>query len=137
MRYAYLTLDEVNQDWAERLAAQAGAELDVVSPRDLLAAGPFDALLIDLDSLPPGYRKAVLDDLLAGKQEAQTAVHSYHLRIRDARVLRRRGVIVARRLEVDIFHRLRKALTVQLEEKTAPRPGIHYDGKKTVNSPAS
>ena len=113
MRYAYLTLDEVNQDWAERLAAQAGAELDVVSPRDLLAAGPFDALLIDLDSLPPGYRKAALDDLLAGKQAGQAAVHSYHLRIRDARVLRRRGVIVARRLEVDIFHRLRKALAAQ------------------------
>src|SRR6516164_1926487 len=112
MRYAYLTLDEVNQDWAERLAAQAGAELDVVSPRDLLAAGPFDALLIDLDSLPPGYRKAVLDDLLAGKQEVQTGVHSYYLRVRDARVLRRRGVIVARRLAVEIFQRLRKALAV-------------------------
>ena len=137
MRYAYLTLDQVNQDWAERVAAQAGAELDVVSPRDLLAAGPFDALLIDLDSLPPGYRKAALDDLLAGKQAGQAAVHSYHLRIRDARVLRRRGVIVARRLAVEIFQRLRKALAVQLEEKTAPRPGIHYDGKKTVNSPAS
>ena len=128
MRYAYLTLDEVNQDWAERLAAQDGAELDVVSPRDILAAGPFDALLIDLDSLPPGYRKAVLDDLLAGNQQRPAAVHSYHLRVRDARVLRRRGVIVARRLDVEIFQRLRKALTVQLEEKTAPRPGIHYDG---------
>jgi len=113
MRYAYLTLDEVNQDWAERLAAQDGGELDVVSPRDIAAPGPFDALLVDLDSLPPGYRKAVLDDLLTGKQEGQTAVHSYHLRIRDARVLRRRGVIVARRLEVEIFHRLRKALAAQ------------------------
>jgi len=130
MRYAYLTLDEVNQDWAERLAAQAGAELDVVSPRDILAAGPFDALLIDLDSLPPGYRKAVLDDLLAGKQEVQTGVHSYYLRVRDARVLRRRGVIVARRLAVEIFQRLRKALAVQLEEKTASQPGIHYDGMR-------
>jgi hypothetical protein len=136
MRYAYLTLDQVNQDWAERLAAQAGAELEVVSPRDILAAGPFDALLIDLDSLPPGYRKAALDDLLAGKEARQTAVHSYHLRIRDARVLRRRGVIVARRLEVKIFQRLRKTLAVQLEEKTAPRSGIHYDGVKTLNSPA-
>jgi hypothetical protein len=132
MRYAYLTLDEVNQDWAERLAAQVDAELDVVSPRDIFAAGPFDALLVDLDSLPPGYRKAVLDDLVAGKQEGQTAVHSYHLRIRDARVLRRRGVIVGRRLEVEIFQRLRKALAAQLEEKTAPLLGI----TKTVDSPA-
>ena len=113
MRYAYLTLDEVNEDWAERLAAQVEAELDVVSPRDIFAAGPFDALVVDLDSLPPGYRKAVLDDLLAGKQEGQTAVHSYRLRIRDARVLRRRKVIVARRLELEIFHRLRRALAAQ------------------------
>ena len=113
MRYAYLALDEVNQDWAERLAAQVDAELDFVSPRDILAPGPFDALLVDLDSLPPGYRKTLLDELLAGKQEGQTAVHSYRLRIRDARVLRRRKVIVARRLELEIFHRLRRALAAQ------------------------
>jgi hypothetical protein len=131
MRYAYLTLDEVNQDWAERLAAQVDAELDFVSPRDILAAGPFDALLVDLDSLPPGYRKVVLDDLLAGKQEAQTAVHSYHLRIRDARVLRRRGVIVARRLEGEIIQRLRKALAAQ----NGAAAGNHCDEVKTVNSP--
>ena len=131
MRYAYLTLDEVNQDWAERLAAQVDAEVAVVSPRDILPPGPFDALLVDLDSLPAGYRKAVLDDLFARKQEGQSAVHSYRLRIRDVRVLRRRGVIVARRLDVEIFERLRKALAAQ----NGAAAGNHCDEVKTVNSP--
>jgi hypothetical protein len=113
MRCAYLTLDEVNEELAEKLAAQAGLELQVVYPRDDLLAGQFDTLLVDFDSLPPGYRKAVLSDLLIGKVAELGALHSYHLRPRDARALRRRGVIVVRRLETEIFHRLQKGFARQ------------------------
>jgi hypothetical protein len=115
-----LSIDEVNQDWAERLATQSGVELDPVSPRDLSQENS-DCLLVDLDSLPPDYGKTVLADLLARKQEGPAAVHSYRLRGRDARLLRRRGVIVSRRLEPEIFRRLRKALASQRKNEPTPR----------------
>ena len=40
MRYAYLTLDEVNEDWAERLAAQVDAELDASEAAESESAAP-------------------------------------------------------------------------------------------------
>jgi hypothetical protein len=127
MLCAYLTLDEVNQDVAERLALQAGVELEAVSPRDMLAARTFDALVVDLDSLPPGYRKAVFADFLAGRNKAAAAVHSYHLRIRDARVLHRRGVIVGRRLDEELFRRLHEAVVTPKRKITVSPRVTHYD----------
>jgi hypothetical protein len=127
MLCTYLSIDEVNQDWAEKLAIESGVELDSISPRDLSPENS-DCLLVDLDSLPAGYGKTVLADLLAGKREGPAAVHSYHLRRRDARLLRRRGVIVSRRLEPEVFRRLRKASASHKKEKSAPRcPGVSSD----------
>ena len=64
MRFAYLSLDEVNQALAARLAAAAGVGLDVRTFRDAPPGGRFDAVLYDLDSLPADYRGRLLADLV-------------------------------------------------------------------------
>jgi hypothetical protein len=126
MLYAYLTHDEVNQDLAERLAARAGVELEVLWCRDPAPAGQFDAVLYDLDCLPPDRRQALLTDLQAGQPIHAIAVHSYHLSIRQARALQRHGVIVTRRLQPLVFARLQAAVAGpqsngMVKEKTTRR----------------
>jgi hypothetical protein len=107
MLFAYLTLDEVNQNLAERLAADAGVGLEVLSFRDAAPAGQFDAVLYDLDFLPDDRRQQLLADLSAGRRVEPVAVHGYCLTGRQARALRRRGVLVARKLRPELFARLR------------------------------
>jgi hypothetical protein len=109
MLCGYLSLDEVNQDLAATLAAEAGIELDLLSPADTTCDGRLEAVLYDLDSLPEGERRTVLADLVGGCRTRAVAVHTYHLRARQARALRRRGVIVIRRLRAETFARLRAA----------------------------
>jgi hypothetical protein len=109
---AYVTVDEVNQDLAERLAARAGMRLEIVFPRDAAEAASSAMVLYDLDSLPPADRQALLAGLSlqpAGSGGAVVAVHSYYLPPRQARALRRQGVLVARRLRPTMFDRLRAA----------------------------
>ena len=113
MLCAYLSLDEVNQDLAATLAAGAGVEVDALTFRDAAPAGQFDAALYDLDSLPPAYRRALLADLEAGRWVEPVAVHSYNLSARQARALRRRGVIVGRQLQSKLFARLLAAVAAR------------------------
>jgi hypothetical protein len=110
MLCAYLSLDEVNQDLAARSADEAGVELDALTFRDAAPAGQFDAVVYDLDSLPPAYRRALLADLGAGQLVEPVAVHSYNLSAGQVRALRRRGVIVGRRLRSRLFDRLLAAV---------------------------
>jgi hypothetical protein len=117
-----LTVDEVNQALAGKLAAAAGVQLEVVFPRDAAGDGPFDAVLYDLDSLPPIDRQALLAGLSArpaGQWAGTAAVHSYQLSPRQARALRRQGVVVARRLQQATFARLRAAVSARRRQ----RPG--------------
>jgi hypothetical protein len=110
---AYLTLDEVNQDLAQRLAAAAGVRLEVLSLRDAAPAGQFEAVLYDLDFLPPDCREALLADLRAQRWIEPVAVHSYQLSPRQIVALRRSGVIVARRLGRKVFDRLLAAVSAR------------------------
>jgi hypothetical protein len=110
MRFAYWTIDEVNQHRAERLAERAGVELDIRTFRDAAPSEPFDAVLYDLDFFPADCRRALLADLQAQQRIQPVAVHSYHLPARQARTLRRQGVIVVRRLRFVVFARLRKTI---------------------------
>jgi hypothetical protein len=115
-----LTVDQVNQDLAGKLAAAAGVKLEVVFPRDAAGDGPFDAVLYDLDSLPPPDRQALLAELSArpaGQWAGTAAVHSYHLSPRQARALRRQGVVVARRLRPATFARLRDAVSARRRKR--------------------
>ena len=106
MLFAYLTLDEVNQELAGMLADAAGVELDATDFRDACPDRQFDAVLYDLDYLPNDRREALLAALTAGRMAEPVAVHSYRLSVRQARALRQQGVIVARRLGPKLFARL-------------------------------
>jgi hypothetical protein len=118
MRLAYLTLDEVNQDLAHRLAGAHRISLEVVIRPDEVARAAHDAVLLDLDSLPPDEREANLTGLLASLGNGPIAVHSYNLEASELRSLRRRGVVPARRLSAGLFRRLRAAVKVRRQPKT-------------------
>src|SRR5262245_41574303 len=64
MRIAYLTIDDVNKDFAMALAARCGATVYAFWPHELPQPGEFDALLYDLDCLPMAQREGLIADLL-------------------------------------------------------------------------
>jgi hypothetical protein len=99
---AYLSHDEVNIDLTRRLAPAAGVHVCPVFAKDAAAAGPFDAILYDLDSLPPAERELALRWLLLGPLPWPTAVHSYHLGWNEVQALRGRGVGVSRLLHTRV-----------------------------------
>lgn len=117
MRYAYVTLDEVNQNLAERLARKSGIELDVLALNGAAPAAPFDAVLYDLDFLPPDLCQTILADLELGRSIEPVAVHSYKLSVRQVWALRRQGVIVARRLRSAVFAQLQAAVAARRASK--------------------
>jgi hypothetical protein len=110
MRFAYWSIDEVNQNLAERFASRTGVQLDVRSFQDAAATGVFDAMLYNLDFFPPDRRKALLANLETKPPSEPVAVHSYRLSKRQAAALWRNGAIVARRLGLALFARLRAAV---------------------------
>lgn len=107
MLYAYLTHDEVNQDLAKKLAAEMDVDVYVFCLRDACKAGQFDAVLYDLDALPPDTRLMLLADLGARRRRRPIAVHSHNLSDQQERALRRQGVIVTKRLRLEVIARLR------------------------------
>lgn len=109
MRIAYLTTDEVNRHLAARAAGDCGASLDGPPPDGPPPDGGFDAVLYDLDHLPPPRGRAVVDELLAAPPRIPAAVHGYGLEDGRASALRVRGVIVARRLEPGLIRVLCRA----------------------------
>jgi hypothetical protein len=104
MRFAYLTLDDVNRDLAARLAARAGIELS--SPGIREGAETFDAIVYDLDHLPTDFRDRLLSELASGQLTQVVGVHSYNLTDCKRRALRRRGICAKRRLGKVLFSRL-------------------------------
>jgi hypothetical protein len=99
LNLAYLSHDEVNQHRARQLADARGIELSPLFLKEAATAGPFDAVLHDLDCLPPADRRAVLKSLLAGPLPCPAAVHSYGLEEEEVEALRARGVVVHCHLE--------------------------------------
>src|ERR1043166_8336946 len=95
MQFAYWTIDEVNRDLAERLAARAQVGLELCDFRDQRPEAL--AQLYDLDSFPPDRRAALLADLKAARRSEPVAIHTYRLPARDARRLRPTGVCVVPR----------------------------------------
>jgi hypothetical protein len=106
MRFAYLTLDEVNQHLALAFAAEHDVRLDVYARPEALGELEYGAVLYDPDSFPPDERQANLTTVLDCPLNTQIAVHSYDFSASQLRVLRQRGAIVARRLRRDVFARL-------------------------------
>jgi hypothetical protein len=100
---AYLTADEVNQDLASRMADDCGVALILLSPRDRLPDGAFDAAIFDLDYLPAALRDEILANLLSQPTMFQVAVHTYNLLEGQIESLSQKGVSVYRRLERAVF----------------------------------
>jgi hypothetical protein len=109
MILAYLSHDEVNLDLARRLADAAGVLLRPLFVRDGPSHVSFDAILWDLDCLPPAERAATLKALLAGPLTCPVGVHSYSLGWLEAQALRARGVDVSCRLHDGVVTNLVRA----------------------------
>jgi len=109
MRIAYLTIDEVNRDTAERAARACRAVLCPLLPRDPPPDGRFDAAVYDLDYLPTAERRGALDALCKSPLPHPAAVHAYHLERTERLALRGAGVIVKRRLGLALFRALCRA----------------------------
>jgi hypothetical protein len=110
VRIAYLTTDEVNESTACRMAAACGVTLHPLLPRDAPPNGQFDAVLYDLDSLPPGGRQEVVSELVSNLPSCPVAVHSYNLEDDVVHALHEKHVIVFRRLGHDLLSLLRRAV---------------------------
>jgi hypothetical protein len=106
MNIAYLTTDEVNQYLALQLAAECGAALENVWPRDVPPDGRFDAVLYDLDCLPPSERAQLLSVVLAGPAASPVALHSYNLGEHQIETLQANGVGVHRSLSAEALQSL-------------------------------
>ena len=106
MRIAYLTLDEVTENLATLMADECGATLFPLGPRDPKPDGEFDAVLYDLDSLPPPHRKELLSELLSSRPLRPVGVHSYQLEEDEQAALRRRGLLVCRHIDTAVFQAL-------------------------------
>jgi hypothetical protein len=113
MRIAYINTDEVNEALAARMAAECGAVVCEVFPKDPPPDGQFDAVLYNLDDVPRDQRSALIEGLCLGAPEHPTAVHGYDITDEQARTLRRNGVAVARRLHVVLLRSLCKSTREQ------------------------
>jgi hypothetical protein len=98
MRIAYVTSDEVNQAAAVAMAELYGAAVSVLRPEDLSAPDGYDAVLYDLDGVPPREWPSLLEGLRSGPPVCPKALHGYGLTEEQAQALRLRGVAVAQRL---------------------------------------
>jgi len=106
MRIAYASTDEVNQDLAERMAAECGAVVCKLALGDPSPGGLFDAVLYNLDDVPGDERAELLEGLRRDKPAHPTAVHGYDITDEQARTLNRNGVAAARRLHRDLLRSL-------------------------------
>src|SRR5262245_44517740 len=103
MRIAYVTIDEVNQDTAAAMAEPYGAAVSVFRPENLSTPDRYDAVLYDLDHVPPREWPSLLEGLRSGPPVCPKAVHGYGLTEEQAQALRLRGVAVAQRLNRDLI----------------------------------
>src|SRR3954452_15387991 len=99
MILAYLTHDQVNEPRARELADARGVQLSPLFLKEAATAGPFDAIVHDLDCLPSAARRAILKNLLAGPLTCAAAVHGYRLEEAEGEALRGRGVVAHPHLE--------------------------------------
>jgi hypothetical protein len=107
MRIAYVSVDEVNQELALRIAERCGVALFPLSPQEPLPWDDFDAVLYDLDGLQTQQRRLILTSLTAKTPRYPVGVHSYNLGEAESKALRENGITVFRRLGRKLVQRLR------------------------------
>ncbi len=114
MRIAHLTTDEVNHALAVRSGGSLGAALVSLDPEELPAHARYDAVLCDLDRVPPDRRQALLDEIHSEMTDRPMAVYGYCLSEDQASRLRFHGVAVAQRLHAALIRTLVKAVRHRL-----------------------
>jgi hypothetical protein len=113
MRFAYVTLDEVNLLLAHRLAERVGLCLDALTTDSDLRTEKFDGFMYDFDSLPAECRSRLMHGPHATPSKP-VAVHSYNLAERQSRALIHLNVVFAPNLGPDLFDQLcRRVLASQ------------------------
>jgi hypothetical protein len=100
-RVAYLSDDETNRAFIERLAGSYRVDADcrpLLHEADFadIAASGCDAILLDIDHAPLGSRERILDVLTSTIPAAPTAVHGYGLTDAQADALTRAGIRIHR-----------------------------------------
>jgi hypothetical protein len=105
MNLAYVSTDEVHQDLAYQLARAYRVDVHLLTPTDRVPER-LDAVIYDLDYLPPEDREHVLDRLIGSPANGLVAVHGYNLFGDQAKALKRNGVLVRRRLGRNLFRAL-------------------------------
>jgi hypothetical protein len=110
MRIGYFALDDVNHFLAEHMALELGIELVPLSFRDGPPPNSCQALLYELDYLASADREELVGRLLKRKPAELVAVHGLNLRGSQMKALHDRGVAVFRRLDGELFRRLRRAV---------------------------
>jgi len=119
MQFAYWSIDDVNRELAQRLAARMRVRLDLCDFRDSTRA--VAAHIYDLDSFPADRRAVLLAALRAARQRTPVAIHTYRLSAGAARALRRNGVIVVRRLQLTLFMALSVTVAGLRARRRKPR----------------
>jgi hypothetical protein len=114
MRIAHLTTDELNQALAVRFGRSLGVELICLDPEELPANARYDAVLCDLDRVPPNRRQALLDEIHSESTASPMAIYGYCLSEDQARKLRFHGVAVAQSLNAALVRTLVKAVRQHL-----------------------
>lgn len=109
MLIAYLTHDEVNLEAALQMADAYGATVYPLVVSDATPKNWFDALIYDIDHLPPEDRRKLIDQLLAAPPNFPVVVHSYNLSDEQVRTLKGAGIIVTRSLEPEMFKVIHRA----------------------------
>ena len=110
MKIAHITTDEVNQALAVQAARPLGVTMTPLDPEELPTDVPFDAVLYDLDRVPPDRRQTLVDEIRSETTVLPLAVYGYCLSEEQAGKLRFRGVAVAQRLHAALIRTLANAV---------------------------
>jgi len=110
MRIAHITTDEVNQALAVQAAGPLGAIVTPLGPEAISTHVLFDAVLYDLDRVPPDRRQALVDEIRSETTALPMAVYGYCLSEEQAGKLRFHGVAVAQRLHSALIRTLANAV---------------------------
>ena len=109
MRIAYLTVDEVNEDLALRLAEENGMTVCPQTLRDPPPDGQFDAVLCDWDSFSRSDQQEILARLLKSPPSCPVVVHGYNAPEPQVEALRNKAIIIFRTLKPEVFQLLHRA----------------------------
>jgi hypothetical protein len=102
MRIAYWTVDEVNLSLAREFAEVNGAMIEQVLWKNS-STQDVDAILYDLDFLPPDLCGEALPGLMASPPPRPAAVHGYNLEDGQIEILERHGIAVHRSLDSQVL----------------------------------